>query len=185
MAMRINVIGYCEGEKKEWNPYSLEYIGSEHEDSVIRSLQNVKCFVAIGDNVIRQQVMVKLIKAGCQLVNAIHPSAVVSTSVGLGVGVMIGACAIVNAQSAIADGVVCNTGSVIEHQCVIGHFVHIAPGATLAGNVTVGELSFVGGNAVVKQGVRVGRRVVIGAGSVVLNDLTDGSIVGGNPAKPL
>ena len=66
-----------------------------------------------------------------------------------------------------------------------GDHVHIAPGATLSGAVQVGRLSHIGTGASVRQGVRIGERVVVGVGSVVINDVPDGMVVVGTPARPL
>jgi UDP-2-acetamido-3-amino-2,3-dideoxy-glucuronate N-acetyltransferase len=43
----------------------------------------------------------------------------------------------------------------------------------------------VGANATILPGVRLGRGCVVGAGAVVTKDVAPGTIVAGNPAKPL
>jgi acetyltransferase-like isoleucine patch superfamily enzyme len=51
--------------------------------------------------------------------------------------------------------------------------------------VRIGSDVFIGANVVVLPGVTVGDRCVIGAGSVVTRSIPDGTVVAGNPARPL
>ena len=74
------------------------------------------------------------------------------------------------------------TGSV-DHECVIEDGAHIGPGACLAGGVMVGRAARLGSGATVVDGVRIGANSLIGAGAVVLNDIPEGVITYGNPAK--
>jgi maltose O-acetyltransferase len=47
----------------------------------------------------------------------------------------------------------------------------------------VASNSFIGAGVILVDRVRIGRNSVVAAGSVVFNDIPDGSIVMGNPAK--
>lgn len=58
-------------------------------------------------------------------------------------------------------------------------------GKTKIGKVKIGNNVFVGANAVILPNVNIGNDVVIGAGSVVANDIPDGVIAAGVPAKPI
>ena len=51
--------------------------------------------------------------------------------------------------------------------------------------VRIGSGSWLGTNVVVTPGVTIGRRVAVGAGSVVTNDLPDGAVAVGSPARVL
>ncbi len=184
LSKNLELIGYCETSKKEFNPYSIRYFGSERLSENLNRIQKYSFFTAIGDNRIRKKVNEFVSNQTVSVpINAIHKNASISPSSSIGNGIMIGDGSIVNACSVIGNGVICNTQSVIEHECKIADYVHIAPGAILCGNVWVGENSFVGARAVIKQGVRVGKNVTIGAGTVVIRDVSDNSIVVGNPQK--
>jgi sugar O-acyltransferase (sialic acid O-acetyltransferase NeuD family) len=180
----IQIKGYLEKEAKKYNPYNLSWLGHESEPKVLEALKKQNYFISIGNNHIRAKVQQYLISKNITWsINAIHPSAVISTNVNIGSGVMIAANVSINALANIGNGAICNTGCIIEHECNIGNFAHIAPGAVLAGNVTIGDLSFVGANSVIKQGITVGKNVTIGAGTVVIKDIPDNVTVVGNPQR--
>jgi maltose O-acetyltransferase len=51
------------------------------------------------------------------------------------------------------------------------------------GPITIGDDVWIGAGAMILPGVKIGNKCVIGAGSVVKNDVQDGSVVAGSPAK--
>lgn len=177
------VTAYCDSDKKDKNPYQLEYLGKENE--VLDALRGFDYFIGVGHNGIRRKIFQQLVEHLGRPINAIHPSSVISASVELKNGIMISANATINPLVSLGHGVICNTSCSIDHECVIEDFAHVAPGAVLCGNVTVGAGSFVGANAVIRQGVRVGKNVTIGAGTVVIRDIPDNTMVVGNPQRIL
>ncbi|NNE46787.1 MAG: acetyltransferase [Rhodothermales bacterium] len=178
--------GYCDLEPRPGNYLGIPFLGHEISEEGLEHLRDNDYFVAIGDNYRRQQVTESLAERGVSVPLSIrHPDAVVSSSVDIGAGSMVGPSSMINPFVRIGDGVICNTGCIVEHECVVGDFAHIAPGAVLAGNVRVGEFSFVGANAVVKEGLNIGANCVIGAGSVIIRNLPDGAKVVGNPGRIL
>lgn len=178
------VTGYCDMEKKPYNPFDLAYFGMESSDEALQALKQDSFFIAVGDNASRRKIYEKLAAKGLLPSNAIHPSSIIDPSVDMALnGVMIAAGVIINPLSLIETGAICNTGCIIEHECTIGGFSHVGPGAVLCGNVKVGEGSFVGANAVVRQGISIGKNVTIGAGAVVVKDVPDNATVMGVPAK--
>ena len=136
--------------------------------------------VAIGDNVIRKQVA-ELTKH--RFTNAIHRSAIISSSVAMGSGNMILHGVIVQAQSMIGNHVIINTGAQVDHDCVVEDYAHIAPRVVLCGNVSVGEGTLIGAGATVIPGKKIGKWATIGAGAVVVTDIPDFAVAVGNPAR--
>lgn len=178
------IIGYCENEEKNVNPYQLTFFGAETSPKGLQALKENSYFIGIGNNHIRSKIQNRLQKKfKLTPINAIHPSAIISSMAKVKKGVMISTNVSINTLATIGNGVICNTGCIIEHECNIGDFVHIAPSAVLTGNVTVGNLSFIGANSVIKQGVRIGENVTIGAGTVVIKDIPDNVTVVGNPQR--
>lgn len=51
--------------------------------------------------------------------------------------------------------------------------------------VTIGDDVWIGYNATILKGVTIGNGATIQPGSVVINDVAEGSTVGGNPASPV
>jgi UDP-perosamine 4-acetyltransferase len=72
---------------------------------------------------------------------------------------------------------------VVEHDCEIGDHVHVSVGARLGGGVRVGEATLIGLGAIVRHGISVGRMSIVGAGAVVVDDVPDGVVVVGTPAR--
>jgi sugar O-acyltransferase (sialic acid O-acetyltransferase NeuD family) len=139
--------------------------------------------VAIGDNRVRQRYAEKLQLAGLELVNAIHPSAVLSATVSVGRNVVVAPGVIVCVGAAIGDSVILNTRATIDHECEIGEAAHIAPGVTLAGRVRVGEGAFIGIGANVLPCMTIGAYAIVGGGALVRRDVPDGATAVGVPAR--
>ena len=129
------------------NNHLLEYLVDDHPNESFphhlkiyrplkENIENKKLIIAIGDNVIREQIYHK-IKDWCTFETIQHSSAYVSrfSTVGEGTVVMPQVC--INAEVTIGKHCIINTACTIEHDCVIEDFVHISPKASLAGNITV------------------------------------------------
>ncbi len=184
--MNRTVVGYCEMEEKDYNPYQLQFFGSDRSESGLAALSANDYFIAIGSNIIRSKIQAHLTNQGLHApTNCIHPSAIIANHVNIGNGVLIAANATINPVVNIGNGSIINTSSVVEHEVNIGEYCFIAPNSTLLGGVQVGDFSFIGANAVVRQNVKIGKNVTIGAGAVILEDIPDGSKVVGNPQRYL
>ena len=144
---------------------------------------DVSWFVAIGNNQIRRKELERIIDSGAQVATLVHPSAVVSPYSHFDVGTLICANSVINPFTHIGVGCILNTGCSIDHDNKIDDYVHIAPGCRLAGDIRVGTQSFLGIGSVVIPGIKIGESVQTGAGAVVVNDLPDGVLAVGVPAK--
>lgn len=150
--------------------------------SVNHDLKQVKSntFVAIGNNSIRKRIVEQYDLTPDSL---IHPSAVISKYVGMGIGSVVMAGVSINADSRIGNHCILNTNCSVDHDCIIEDYVHVSPNASLAGNVQIGEGTHVGIGSTIIQGIKVGRNCIIGAGTVIIKDIPDNSVVVGNPGK--
>jgi len=140
---------------------------------------------SIGNNQPRVDLYKKATDSGFKMVQAIHPSAVISPSAETGAGLSVMATAVINAAAILGDNVIINTGAILEHDCVIGDHVHVATGARLAATVCVGDGAHIGAGATVRQSVTIGPGAVVGAGAVVVSDVPSDARVAGVPARPM
>jgi acetyltransferase-like isoleucine patch superfamily enzyme len=84
----------------------------------------------------------------------------------------------------------CNAYGFVAHDCVIGEFVTFGPRVTCNGNVHIEDDVYVGANAVIKNGLpdqplTIGAGATIGMGAVVTRSVAPGTVVVGNPARPI
>lgn len=101
-------------------------------------------------------------------------------------GVQIGANVTV-ARGSIDDTII-GKGTMIDNHCFISHNVKIGENVAIVGesilfgSSEVGNNSFISGNVAVRDGKKIGKNTLIGMGSVVVKDVSDHSIMKGNPA---
>lgn len=158
-------------------------VGDDLALQALRAQGFSRLFVAVGDNRLREKLGRKAGELGFSLVNAIHPSSVISASARLGQGVAVMAGAVINAGSEIGDLAIINTGAIVDHDCRLGAASHVGPASALAGGVGVGDRAFLGVGVRVIPGVTIGADTVVGAGGVVVRDLPDAVLAIGAPAK--
>jgi len=120
---------------------------------------------------------------GFRLATAIHPSAVVAADAVIGAGTVVAAGAVINPGATIGENAIVNTCASVDHHCRVEDGAHVCPGVRLAGNVVVGRAAWVGIGATVVDRKRIGSRAIIGAGAVVVDDMPDGVVARGVPAR--
>lgn len=163
-----------------------QVIGIEEDIlKLYKQYEELHLFIAIGDNFIRNKIVVKMASIGISFPYAIliHPSAQIGKGVEIGRGVAIMAGSIINPSSIVGDFSIINTRASIDHDCKIGEYASIAPGATLGGGVSVGQFGVISIGASVKHGVTVSDHSIIGAGAVLLNNVGANEVHIGIPAK--
>ncbi len=108
--------------------------------------------------------------------------------VDLSAGVNVGSYCRIATQSKVSIG----ESTLLAAYCYIGPGNHqqsnpdiplIAQDMEIKGGVKIGARSWLGTRVTVLDGVSIGSDVIIGAHSVVLNDIPDGAIAVGAPAK--
>jgi sugar O-acyltransferase (sialic acid O-acetyltransferase NeuD family) len=138
--------------------------------------------LAVGDNVARSALALRMQQLGGQPVTICHPRAVIAASARIAEGSFLAAGAVVGPRAVIDEHSIINHMAVVDHDCRVERCAHIAPGAVLGGGVRVGTGALVGAGATVLPGICVGAWSVVGAGAVVTHDVPDKVTVIGVPA---
>jgi UDP-3-O-[3-hydroxymyristoyl] glucosamine N-acyltransferase len=93
------------------------------------------------------------------------------------------------ARGSISDTIIGNGTKIadmvhIGHNTLIGKHCQIAAGTAIGGSTKIGDMCWTGLNSTLRK-VHVGSNVIVGCGAVVINNVPDGDIVAGVPAKSI
>lgn len=169
-----NVVGFLDADRSLAGSTvgGVPVIGAMNLLPKLRQQREIAgAIVAIGDNRTRRSCAAVVAEHGVELINAIHPAAILSPTATIGRNVVIAAGAVVCVDARIADSVIINTSAVIDHEAEVGEAAHITPGALIAGRAQIGAGAFIGLGAKIIQCLKVGDESIIGAGSVVIRDI--------------
>ncbi len=157
------------------------------ETSGLENLDFNRGIVAVGDNYLRSQIVkkIKSLRPNFKFINAIHPKAIISPTVKMGVGNCIMAGTTIEFASEVSDHSVINTAASVNHDCNLEEFVNISPNATLGGMCRVGKFSTICIGATILNNINIEENVVLGAGSIATKNLTKNTLYYGVPARPI
>lgn len=121
----------------------------------------------------------------------IEPGSIIRDKVKIGDNAVIMMGAVINIGAEIGEGTMIDMNAVLGGRAIVGKRCHIGAGTVLAGvieppsaqPVVIEDDVMIGANAVVIEGVRIGKGAVVAAGAIVLQDVPEGAVVAGNPAK--
>lgn len=142
---------------------------------------NIYCVIAIADGEVRKKISRDL--SYVKWANLIHPSAVLSKYIKLGVGNVICGGVVMNPECILGDHCHINIGTTLGHDVLMEDFITVMPGSRVSGNVILKSGSMIGTGSTVLQGLTIEEDVIIGAGAVVTKDTTNNSVYIGVPAK--
>lgn len=168
---------------KEFGDISV--LGETDDDGFLKLIgQKCEAFIAISDGRVRKR-LVKLLneRRKVQPVNAIHDTAIVSTTATLGHGNLIAARVVINPFAEVGQHCIIQSGVVIETQAKLADYAQIGSGSIISSGVTVEEGAFIGSGVTVVAGITIGKNARVGAGSVVVENVEASATVFGNPAR--
>ncbi len=168
--------------KKEINGL---FVGGTINDlsSIKKEMKIDSAIIAIGSPILRIKISEILKNENIELINAIHPTAVIDPLVKLGCGIVIDAGATLSPDPVIGDLVIINPNTSVNHDNTIGLASHLASGVSLGGDVHIGQRTLLGIGASVIPGAIIGDDCIIGVGAAIFKNVKDRSIMVGNPAR--
>jgi 2,3,4,5-tetrahydropyridine-2-carboxylate N-succinyltransferase len=121
----------------------------------------------------------------------IEPGSFIRDKVSIGKGAVIMMGAVINIGAEIGEGTMVDMNAVVGARGKLGKMVHLGAGAVVAGVLEppskspceIGDGVLIGANAVILEGIKIGAGSVVAAGSVVTEDVPEGVVVAGIPAK--
>lgn len=137
--------------------------------------------VAVGDPITRFHLTKRLAKA--RFASLVHPTAVVSRSATIGIGVFVGPFAYVGPDAIVDDHSLINVYAAVGHDAHLHTGAVLSPYANLNGGASAGVGAFLGTGAVVTVGVQLGAWSKVAANSTVMRDTEPGMLLAGSPAK--
>jgi sugar O-acyltransferase (sialic acid O-acetyltransferase NeuD family) len=188
---RAEIVYTCKGFlDDDENKWGLEF----HGVKVLGSLSNAQnydnCYFVNGigspTNFWRKQVIIrKTFQPIERFETIVHPTASVSRLSTIGRGVVLLQHVTITSNVRIGDHVIVLPNTVISHDDVIGDYTCIAGGVCISGGVEIGTSCYIGTNASVIGNITIGDYCLVGMGSVVLHDVSENTVVAGNPARVL
>jgi len=154
-------------------------------DQVIshNGIDQAEFLIAAGEPAVRNKIRVKLEQAKAKLGRLVDISTVVADTANISDGVVITPLCSISSDAVLARNSCVNTMSIIGHDVFIGENSVISSMVNMGGACIVGRDSYIGMGALIKEGVKIGSNSIVGMGSVVYNDIPDGVIALGNPAR--
>ena len=185
----VVVYGFLDDDAKEHGKEidTIPVLGSTDDDGYLKLIgKKCEAFVAADENTYRQSLVEMLHeRRKMQPVNAVHKTAVIAKSAGIGHGNFINQQAKIGAGAEIGSHCILHSGALLDFNVKTGDFVQIGAGAVVGSGVKIEEGAFIGSGVTIVSGVTIGKKARIGAGSVVVADVKAKDTVFGNPAQSI
>jgi len=159
--------------------YSLDAVLAKFDPAEVETV------VANGEPLYRKRIYDKLAARNVRLGMVLDSSALLSDTCKLAPGGIVSPFCSVSSAARLGLNVAVNTMAIVGHDVQVGDHSVVSSMVNIGGGCRVGRHSYLGMGACIKEGVNIGDEVIVGMGSVVYQDIPDGMIALGNPARPM
>ena len=166
--------------------YGYSIIGRQDDLDHLCEVYNFKAgLVALGDNYLRERVVLEILKqkADFVFINAVSKHTYISPTSKMGEGNVVMPGVIINSEASVGHHCIINTKSSLEHNCILHDFTALSAGVTTGGYFTLGKYSAIALGVTIFDRVNIGENVVVGSGSLVTKDLESHGLYFGVPSK--
>lgn len=124
-------------------------------------------FIAIGNNTIRKKLSKKAKEIGYNLVNLIHPAAMIMDA-DIGEGCVCFSGVVIESQAKVGNGCIITSNSVINHDAVLEDYVLVYSNTTIRPNTLIGTETRIGSNCCIEMNVKIQAGSEITTGSIIM-----------------
>ncbi len=155
----IEIIGYIDDFEDESKIALPNFLGTLNDNLYL--IDKVPFVIAVGDNINRRKLSIKINQLGGKIANLIHPLAYISKSTSIGQGNILFPFAYLGTNVTIGDGNVFFPNTIISHDINIGDYCFFAPSVAVAGFVEIqNEVKFatsssISANSLLKSGTQI------------------------------
>jgi len=181
------VEGFYDEDEQKINTLVMETkVVGKFSDLGKKDIEGKNFIVAIGNNRIRYDIMMKINDLGGRTPSIIHPKATICPSATIGKGVYIQAGAYIWTKVSLGDFCIISPNVVVAHHTSVGKACLLSTLSGIGASINIEDQVFVGMGATIVTGLEsIGENAIVGAGAVVLKNIEKNSVYAGIPAKKI
>lgn len=182
-----NVLGFIDDNKNLWG---REYCGVKvlEGSSILPNFPSAQILAVPGnpENFLERATIIAQLDVPLgRFATIIDPSARISANAKIGKNTLLMANVVVSCSVEIGDHCIVLPNSVISHDSRIENYSIIGSNVSISGSCKIGHNCYIGSGAKIKDHITIGPRCLVGIGSCVIKDVSDKTVVVGNPARYL